>query len=152
MKLAHKSGWLHFPHTHKTALSEAGTQAFYDGVPLHKCEAEDDADHTFSSVVIVPRDLYEEVGGYDERFVGWGWEDLAFFWACATMAGYDRVGGAVYHLWHPQSRADTYESPHYRANEELGHRYMEAKWNQTKMRSLLTEDRTSADGSTSTAG
>lgn len=56
---------------------------------------------TQSLFVVVPRNLYEQVGGFDERFVGWGGEDNAFWKAC-TIAGGEplRIEGDVFHLWH----------------------------------------------------
>ena len=58
-----------------------------------------------SSAVVVRRDLFDRVNGFDERFVGWGHEDSAFRVACETVTGVPmlRVGADAYHLWHPES-------------------------------------------------
>ena len=57
-----------------------------------------------SSIVVVPRTLWDSVGGFDERFVGWGQEDVAFIQACRVLGGgIERLPGVVYHLWHPKS-------------------------------------------------
>lgn len=58
-----------------------------------------------SSSVIVRRDLWDRVGGFDEKFVGWGHEDSAFRYACETIADAPmlRVAANAYHLWHPES-------------------------------------------------
>src|SRR5688572_13372578 len=40
-----------------------------------------------SSVVVVPRRLWDDVGGFDEAFKGWGYEDTAFAAACETFGG-----------------------------------------------------------------
>jgi hypothetical protein len=40
-----------------------------------------------SSLLAVPRTLWERVGGFDDRFVGWGAEDDAFAAACRVLGG-----------------------------------------------------------------
>lgn len=61
---------------------------------------------TQSLFVVVPRNIYEQIGGFDEGFVGWGGEDNAFYKAAEIVGGEVlRVPGNVYHLWHqPASR------------------------------------------------
>lgn len=55
-----------------------------------------------SGVMAVPADLFVSVGGYDERFTRWGYEDRAFWLACNTFAGVaPRVFGVAVHWWHP---------------------------------------------------
>lgn len=97
--------------------------------------------HTFSGVQAVPRRLWEEVEGFDERFVGWGGEDIAFWCACSAVGGnYDRVANApVAHLWHPRTRADNEESATYPANDELMRRYLDIKWTRPHMLKLIAE-------------
>ncbi len=57
-------------------------------------------------LVVVPRDAFELVGGIDERFLGWGGEDVSFARALETLHGpYERLGAPLWHLWHrPQHR------------------------------------------------
>lgn len=79
-----------------------------------------------SSCVVVPRKLWESVGGFDIRFVGWGGEDRAFLAACRVLGGgLERVDGRVYHLWHEPTGGPT--SPNYRANRRLQQMYLDAK-------------------------
>lgn len=79
-----------------------------------------------SCVVMVPRALWDQVGGMDERFVGWGWEDTAF--ACATdaVSGRLRLEGTLWHLWHPQSPERDAKSPEYKASAALAVQYRNA--------------------------
>jgi hypothetical protein len=92
-----------------------------------------------SSIVVVPRALWETVGGFDERFVGWGQEDVAFVQACRVLGGEpERVAGPVYHLWHERSPDRRAFDPQYRANQALGARYRETR-EPDAMRELLAE-------------
>lgn len=97
--------------------------------------------NTFSGVLTVPRDLWQRVGGFDERFVGWGYDDLAFWSACCAVGGgFQRVeGAAIYHLWHPRSREENEGQPHHSANQVLGERYLAAKWDASAMHAILRE-------------
>lgn len=53
-----------------------------------------------SSLFAVDRDTWERSGGFDERFRGWGCEDVAFARSCGVAS---RVSGPLWHLWHPNS-------------------------------------------------
>ena len=79
-----------------------------------------------SCVVMVPRALWDQVGGFDERFVGWGWEDTAF--ACATdaVSGRLRLEGTLWHLWHPQSPERNTKTVEYKASYRLALQYRHA--------------------------
>jgi len=55
----------------------------------------------------ISRASFEEVGGYDESFVGWGYEDCEFNHRCSLLFGEPRrVPGEAYHLWHGDRRQD----------------------------------------------
>lgn len=80
-----------------------------------------------SSCLAVPRPLWDAVGGFDERFVGWGHEDTAFWHACAALAGPpQRVRGTVWHLYHPPSIERHGWSPDRTAGVALADRYRTA--------------------------
>jgi hypothetical protein len=51
--------------------------------------------------IALSRAFFEEAGGLDEEFEGWGFEDLAFAAVCAKLADGRRVPGNLIHLWHP---------------------------------------------------
>lgn len=84
---------------------------------------------TQSSMLAVPRNLWEHVHGFDEGFRGWGGEDNAFWRACTLAAGEPlRIDGHAHHLWHPPSgdRAQRRKDPLYQANWARWQRYAEA--------------------------
>ncbi len=47
-----------------------------------------------------------ELGGYDEGFEGWGFEDMDFALRCQEAVGLERIPGPLYHLWHDERRPD----------------------------------------------
>lgn len=95
-----------------------------------------------SSLVVVPRFLFDAVGGWDERFVGWGEEDAAFAIACHSLkwpnrltgltelrqirSAVPRVDGDCWHLWHPLSTTNDPDLPGYMANVARRERYVAA--------------------------
>ncbi len=70
-------------------------------------------------VFAIRKNAYERLGGFDERFMGWGGEDNAFSDLVQrhvpTAAVYR--GGVAWHLWHP--RSNTTEHEHYQDNVAL---------------------------------
>lgn len=56
---------------------------------------------TCSSMVVVTRAVWDEAEGFDEGFVGWGGEDIAFSHKAQTFGGgLQRIPGFLWHLWH----------------------------------------------------
>lgn len=52
--------------------------------------------------VLVRRGAWDAVGGLDERFAGWGGEDISLARALDTVAGpHARLRQRCWHLWHP---------------------------------------------------
>lgn len=92
-----------------------------------------------SSCFVVTRDLWEAVGGFDEAFVGWGYEDIAFRVATETMCGVElsKIPGVLFHLWHTVSAGNQPTSPTMLANKERCDRYLRARWNPDMMREVL---------------
>jgi hypothetical protein len=88
---------------------------------------------TQSNVLVVPRALWDEIGGFDERFVGWGGEDNSF-WRAAEIRGGEvlRIPGAAFHLWHkPVSDRNTrMHDPQYLSNLALANKYMRCRTKQ----------------------
>jgi hypothetical protein len=132
-----RGGELVLPHDHFRSLSKNATREVLAG-DLDPAEAPVRwvKNETKSSCLCVGRVLWEEVGGFDEDFVGWGYEDAAFFAACRALSGVARIPGPVHHLWHPRSAEKDTQSPQYIANCERAGRYKEARGAE-EMRELL---------------
>lgn len=93
---------------------------------------------TCSSMVVVPRWLFDEVGGFDEGFVGWGFEDVAFSVACQTFGGgIARVKGDAWHLWHLSSPENHNGSPEWERNRRRHLLHGQAAYHPEAMRALL---------------
>jgi hypothetical protein len=91
-----------------------------------------------SGVVVVPRAGWDIVHGQDERFLGWGYEDLAFQHALDTLWGpLQRVGGRLVHLHHPRSLEATFEQPLAIRSRRVLAQYAEATGNRPRMRRLV---------------
>lgn len=136
---AARRGGLALPHDHFRSLTRRGTRSVLRGL----IEPQDAPvrwvrENTKSSCICVSRELWEEVGGFDERFHGWGFEDAAFFAACRALAGVERIPGPVHHLWHPRSPEKDPASPDYIRNRELAALYKAAR-GASEMRELLAE-------------
>jgi hypothetical protein len=90
---------------------------------------------TWECCFAVRRDVWDEVGGFDERFDGYGGQGLAFYYAAATFGGRERIVGAAYHMSHPLVVREA--DPHFPDNVALVARYLEAADDPTAMREVL---------------
>lgn len=95
-----------------------------------------------SSAVVVTRQLWDDVGGFDERFIGWGWEDVAFRVACETVSGRPlvKIASTCWHLHHLVSSGNNRKEATFQANKELGDRYSAARFDGPAM-TAVTEGR-----------
>jgi GT2 family glycosyltransferase len=80
----------------------------------------------WSGCVVVGRGTFDAVGGFDERFVGWGGEDIGFAATLLASGPVLRVPGNTYHLWHPMSTEKSHHREQYRANVALERDYVAA--------------------------
>ncbi len=88
--------------------------------------------------IVVTRECFDEVGGFDEGFTDWGHEDRAFRLAVETLT--DRrlmdLSAKCYHLWHPLASTDRKGTTKGRERFE---RYTEAHGDREAMTLLLKE-------------
>ena len=99
--------------------------------------------NSVGGVFVVRRDLYLEAGGCDPRFVGWGFEDVAWSAVSATLLGdHVREDGSLLHLWHPwdphsgPAEKTGAEREVYAANVSLCDRYTAAIGNAEAIRAV----------------
>lgn len=87
------------------------------------------------------REVLQTVGGWDERFVGWGHEDPSLTMAVNTLvAPMVRIEDWAFHLWHPRAMAGGEHdktTPGFLANRALGLRYRAAEGDVAAMRQII---------------
>ncbi len=115
-------GRLHIPYTRCRMLTQRGSKEFLAGVILSECECHLDWQHSVGGIFVMLTQSWCAIGGNDERFVGWGCEDIAFSIAAEARVGLLRHPGVVHHLWHRENhRSRTATSLEH--NEALLSRY-----------------------------
>lgn len=125
--VARSSGRLTYAFDELHALTAAGTEQVLGGYrrswePLKKWTRPGRL--CASSAFVVPRALWDDVGGFDELFEGWGWEDVAFRRMATTLGGHElEVPGPAWHLWHPRSAHKSESDPLMAAARARGERY-----------------------------
>lgn len=101
---------------------------------------------------IMSREAFDEVGGWDPRFRGWGGEDHAAMCAMDTLySPHKTLLGPIFHLWHPTidpKMVDPKNTGRHRmwagqkadhTNDRLSHRYYWANRHPLRMRNLVNE-------------
>lgn len=112
---AHAIGMMALAYDVRVALDRPSTDlilagqapADWSGLPGKRSE------EFVSCCVVVPRGLWDEMDGYDEKFSGYGYEDWAFCIAAETYSGKQvvRVPAPLYHLHHQPSPESSPRSP-----------------------------------------
>ena len=94
---------------------------------------------SWAGQLLFKREDFYEIGGYDERFTGWGYEDNAFQVAADTILGqHKRVRNAwTIHLWHPYSHDSTFGQPMIRYNRNLYNNYVRCSNSKEQMLDLI---------------
>jgi hypothetical protein len=138
--LAHETGKLVYPHDIRKDLDNTGSRIVMHG---EKGNWERWVRRRYrnmvSSVIVVPRRLWDEVGGFDEEFRGWGYEDTAFAAACETFGGSARLSGEVWHFWHPTAKEGKPGTATWQVNAARGQRYRAAIGKPDVIRAIRAE-------------
>jgi Glycosyl transferase family 2/N-terminal domain of galactosyltransferase len=123
------------PYRHFYRLTEEASRRILASDPAHPLvpsspPADDDTEiatgesvgHWFGALIqIMHRDAFIAAGGMDERFSGWGGEDVSFMKAVDTLyAKHLATRNQVLHLWHPANRTG---GPRRASNSWAGQRH-----------------------------
>lgn len=101
--------------------------------------------HRYGAMALVfPREALDVLGGFDERFVGWGGEDVALLRALDTLWGKHKItNNGIFHIWHPTYGAFENRTwsgqPFANPNTELANAYNRATGKPALMRELVDE-------------
>lgn len=89
----------------------------------------------WGSAFAIGRACWERTGGFDERFIGYGSEDLAFLPVANALGGSlkQRYYGNAWHLLHPENE----ERDHYAANAQLASQYRACDGDPDGIRAIL---------------
>ena len=142
LRHAETTGTLGIAHDRRYMMNEAATRRILAGDRgnwTNKRNVQVVYKDSVSCAVAVRRDAWDLVGGFDERFMGWGFEDTAFRIAVESITGVKlRTERAdCFHLWHPLSPETSKSSPTYTANHILKRRYDMAYMQAEQVRLVL---------------
>lgn len=111
---------------------EIHPEELVDDIVLYDPPRNKDHAPPMSGLVMISSNNYRRVGGFDERFEGWGFEDWAFRVAADNRVGpCQRFDAPIFHIWHPVKPGSTMDSPQYKINQELYNEY-KSHFNRTK--------------------
>ncbi len=149
----------YIPYRHFYRLTEEATlgllgtdpaQPFQVGDPPPPWEVEvtrnSNYGHWFGALIqVMSRTAFVAAGGMDERFIGWGGEDVSFMNAVDTLyAPHRTTRNGVLHLWHPHVGTEHFErkwdgQQEPGGNNPLALRYAEARGRSERMHKLTRE-------------
>jgi len=140
VEIAHETGILTVAHDRRHMLTEFGTKRIMEGYAgSWKRYVKRTYRDSVSCAVAVSRKTWDLVGGFDERFVGWGYEDTGFHIACETVTDHSiqTLHSECWHLWHaPQPEA--YDgSPTLARNKALKLKYEAVRWQPDRLLALI---------------
>jgi predicted glycosyltransferase involved in capsule biosynthesis len=99
-----RHGNLVYPFSNYHSIGASKSKSIIRG-QIHPDESISDWNINWATggAMAIPKDLFYDIGAYDEGFIDWGMEDAALL-IMARKAGIEvmRVEGNCYHLWHPR--------------------------------------------------
>lgn len=105
------------------------------------------AGHWFGALIqVYPWEAFVAAGGMDERFHGWGGEDVSFMHAVDTLwAKHKTLDRPVYHFWHPSIKGSWKGTRQWEGQDEpemndwLSTKYEDAIGDRAAMRVLVSQ-------------
>lgn len=93
--------------------------------PRHQRSAKGEFSSLASAMIVISRKAFDRLGGWDERFVGWGGEDDAMSHKIQRLrlSTLELAQHSAYHLWHPQPHTNTFGQAAYKSNLAIVQRY-----------------------------
>jgi hypothetical protein len=156
--IAAETGSMVLPHDERLDLSQSATARAVEGAldlfgpmperdPMrhrivHRAYNATNGHPSVSSVVVISRRQWDTIGGFDEKFRGWGYEDTAFAAAAETFGGVVRMTGVVWHLWHPTAKEGKRGTSTHSINSARGQAYRAAIGSPAAIRALQGTART----------
>lgn len=132
------SGLAQLPYTKCKLLNESGTHDYLNGAKIWKC-AGPYMTGSVGGTMVTTKDIWSQHGGQDERFIGWGYEDAAWYMAHMTLIGSPiRHEGMIYSLRHTPTKR---EPDTHKIGGELIYRYENAKGDYEAMKRLVFDGR-----------
>ena len=98
-----RGGSVVYPYTEYHSMNMRSTKNIYSGFRPTGDISQWHIDWATGGGVAMPKEVFLEIGRYDEEFIDWGMEDAAIL-VMARKHGIDieRIEGNCYHLWHPR--------------------------------------------------
>jgi len=128
------------PFTQVKYLPDYATEAVYTGARIEQGfrGIYSWTERSTGGINVLTPDVYEQSGGFDPRFVDWGFEDAAFDAQVQTLVGPCKwLEGPSYHLYHPSARRGA--SPEFATSRTLCDRYRGAMHNPEEMKAIIGE-------------
>lgn len=115
-------GRLHYPFTICHYLTEAGTHEVLAGERPDPTRIELTIPAAQGGIMVMLAEAWLELGGMDEHFTGWGYEDNAWHTTVTRELGPPvRHEGLAWHLWHPSERNQ--DTSQQQANQKMAMRH-----------------------------
>ena len=123
VKAAEASGSIHNPYTEYRALTSTGTREVHQGINLDWCDYQEVVGACSGTNVFTP-ETWWSLGGMDEKFKQWGYEDTAMHVAHKIIKGKSFVKnpGVVFSIGHKNQPR---EGEDYSNNEHLYREYLD---------------------------
>lgn len=151
-----KRGCLAMPWSAAWRLTKEDSRTILESDPEHfkgvpagceqRCRDPRPGPETQGMLFVITREGFERVAGFDERFRGWGMEDVSFGLSTYTLVGRNKLMlGDAYALWHPRPRSKTgyrgrvWEGDDGHMNVKLGKRYRAAYGKPLEMAEICKE-------------